>query len=159
MDVQLTNPTLMSDNGRTHLLHFRSGNPQSSFFLENSKTRQQVEKMQGTRFADKYKKKKDDKDKKGPPGGGSGASSSSSKKGGGSKSGSSQQGSRRGGSSSSSSQTHQSRGGYSYSYTGQFYSEEGFPQHFGFLILQVWRGVFGGGMSLLVTEHSTITTY
>lgn len=170
MDVQLTNPTLMSDSARTHLLHFRPNDPESSFFYDNSMTREQVERLQNTRFVAKYKKK-DDKDKKDPPRGGFGATGSSSKKGGGSKDSSSQQSSRRGGSSSSSSQTYQSRGGHGYSYTEQFYAEEGLAQQFGALLLQVWRGIFSdvacegltgilskcGDMILPVIGHPAVT--
>ncbi|RYP56991.1 hypothetical protein DL769_009767 [Monosporascus sp. CRB-8-3] len=149
MAVHLTNPTLMSDGGRTHLLHFRPDDAESSYFYRTSMTRQQVESLQANRFAARHRKK-DDKDKRGRPGGGAGAAGSSSEKGG-SRGGGSQQFSRRGGGSSSSSQTYQSQGGYRYSYTGQFYSNEGFPQQFGFLLPQC------GGMTLPVIGHPNIT--
>lgn len=138
--VQLTNSAL--DNaGRTHLLHFRPESVENSFFYVDSMSRQEVERLQAKRFAARYKKNKGNKDKKDPPGGGAGAASTSSTRGG-SSGGGSQQSSRGGGGSSSSNQKYKSRGQYGHSYTWQFYSVEGLSQHFGFLVPQVWHGIF-----------------
>ncbi|KAI1130092.1 hypothetical protein F5Y10DRAFT_290124 [Nemania abortiva] len=130
--VQLTNDALWSDDGRNHMLHFRPSAVQFSFFYDESQARRQTAQGQGSRFEARYGKKDDkDKDKRRWPGGGAGAAGSSSGSG---RSGRSQ------GGASNSGQYYQ-KGGYGYSHGGYSYSVAGFPLLFGFLLLQVWRGM------------------
>ncbi|RWA08294.1 hypothetical protein EKO27_g6803 [Xylaria grammica] len=68
--VQLTNPTLRNDDGRSHLLHFRPNAPEHSFFYTKSMSRKQVAKGQDQKALYRHQNKGNDKDKRGPPGGG-----------------------------------------------------------------------------------------
>ncbi|KAI0550673.1 hypothetical protein F4679DRAFT_594581 [Xylaria curta] len=133
--VQLTNDALWSDEGRSHMLHFRPGAVRYSFFYNKSQTRKQTAKGQDKRN-EARQQKKDRGGKRGGPGGGAGAAGSSSR---GGKSGSSQQYSGYGGGSSNSGQYYQ-QGGYGYSH--RTYSV--LPQLFSLFLLQVWRGMVIG---------------
>ncbi|KAI0432300.1 hypothetical protein F5Y09DRAFT_353778 [Xylaria sp. FL1042] len=128
MGVQLTNATLINDSGKTHLLHFRPHNPDSSYFYNRAITREQVAGLQAQRYINRFIRK-DDKDRKGGSGGGDEACGSSSGKGGRRSDGVQQHS---GGYSSSSGDNYQSGGGYGYSHAGQYYSVG---------LLQVWRGI------------------
>ncbi|KAI0861763.1 hypothetical protein F4860DRAFT_513557 [Xylaria cubensis] len=144
--VQLTNDALWSDNGRTHMLHFRPTALEYSFFYKKSQNRKKVSKEQDIRNQNRQNKKDEKGGKRGGPGGGAGAAGSSSRRG---NSGGSQQYSGYGGSSSNSGQYYQ-QGGYGYSHGGRTYSVEGLPQLFSFLLLQVWRGMMIGHPSVPV---------
>ncbi|KAI1428683.1 hypothetical protein F5Y12DRAFT_710978 [Xylaria sp. FL1777] len=158
--VQLTNDEMWQDHGRSHLLHFRPNAPEHSFFFTKAKVRKQVAKNQDQRSImrnDKDHKK--DKDKRGRPGGGAGASDSHS-------------GAQRGGSKQyyghsgysynqgGYGQGGYSQGGYEYSYTVQFYLNEGFPQ-LGLLLLETWYRAFNDitfqGLMDKLSEFSEIT--
>lgn len=146
IDVELTNDELMEDNFRTHLLHFRPQQPETSFFYRNSMTREDVRKEQNMRFAKKAKggKKDDKKDKKNPPGGGAGAASSSSRITGGSGNSSKQSSYR--GHGASSSGGHRKHQGQSYRHSSQVYH---WPKQYcprlsedEFLLLELGHGIF-----------------
>ncbi|KAI0525945.1 hypothetical protein F5B22DRAFT_642102 [Xylaria bambusicola] len=107
--VQLTNSTLWNNGGRTHLLHFRPQNINYCYFFNRSIIRKGVEKLQGRRLLNRYRKK-DGRDPKGGPGGGAGAAGSSSEKDGSKHDGSHQHSQNRGSSSSSGQVYYQSYG-------------------------------------------------
>ncbi|RYC62613.1 hypothetical protein CHU98_g3596 [Xylaria longipes] len=149
LGVQLTNDALWNDDATTYMLHFRPSAVKYSFFYNQSQSRKLVTKGQSNRYGARYDKKDDkdkDKDKRGRPGGGAGTAGSSSGKG---RSAGSQQYSGSGGDALNSDQYYQNVG-YGYSHGGHTYSVEGFPQLFGFLLLQVWCGMTIGYLGVAI---------